>query len=172
MFARPLMSGREKGGDGSCMCSVLLIHTGSKRGMISPSITSSKGLMRRSDLAFSLVTGVFLLRLGLLTRWRWRRTKTAPAPPRPHRGQRDPKPFDGYTRKPACELCESGVASHPQVPTAPPPRMILTRGRRRHLDTTGHFCRMPGVPTTAGWTGVISVPMVTPMGDAGDSGCV
>jgi hypothetical protein len=94
--------------------------------------------MMRSDLAFSLGTGVFLL-LVLLTRWRWRRTKTAPAPPRSHRGKRAPQPFAGYTRKPECELCEQAGAFHPQMPGAPPSRMGFPRGRRRDLETTGHF---------------------------------
>jgi hypothetical protein len=94
----------------------------------------------RSDLAFYLVTGVFLLLLVLLTRWRWCRTKTAPAPPRPPRGKRDPKPFDGYTRKPECERCEQEVEFHPQMPGAPPPRMGFMRGCRRYIETTGHFC--------------------------------
>jgi hypothetical protein len=28
----------------------------------------------------------------------------------------------------------------PRMPVAPPPRLTFTRGRRRHVDTTGHFC--------------------------------
>ena len=96
--------------------------------------------MMRSDLAVYLVTGVFLFWLVLLPHWRWRRCQSTPVTPKSTRGKREPKLLAGYTCKPECELCESGVASHPQVPTAPPPRMILTRGRRRHLDTTGHFC--------------------------------
>src|SRR5262245_8084036 len=30
--------------------------------------------------------------------------------------------------------------SHPQAPNAPPPRIRFTRGRRRDVETTGHFC--------------------------------
>jgi IS1 family transposase/transposase-like protein len=96
--------------------------------------------MMRSDLAVYLVTGVFLFLLVLLPHWRWRRCQSTPVTPKSTRGKREPKLFAGYTCKPECELCESGVESHPQVPTAPPPRMILTRGRRRHIDTIGHFC--------------------------------
>jgi transposase-like protein/IS1 family transposase len=94
--------------------------------------------MRQSDLVFYVVTGVFLLLLLLLTRWRWRRRQTATAtPPRP---KREPKPFAGYTRRPDCELCEQGMEPPPQMPDAPPPRMSFTRGRRRQVETTGHFC--------------------------------
>ncbi len=96
--------------------------------------------MMRSDLACYLVTGVFLILLVLLTHWRWSRSKTAPVTPKPMRRKREPKPFAGYTRKPACELCEQDVASHPQLPGAPPPRLTFIRGRRRQVDTTGHFC--------------------------------
>jgi IS1 family transposase len=52
----------------------------------------------------------------------------------------DPKPFAGLTRRPDCEACERGGRSHPQAPGAPPPRMVVTRGRHRVVDTTGHFC--------------------------------
>jgi IS1 family transposase/transposase-like protein len=96
--------------------------------------------MMRSDLALYLVTSVFLILLVLLTHWRWSRSKTAPATPKPTWRKREPKPFAGYTRKPECELCEHEVASHPQLPGAPPPRLMFTRGRRRQVDTTGHFC--------------------------------
>lgn len=93
----------------------------------------------RSDLALYLVTAVFLL-LVLLTQWRWSRSKTAPATPKPTRRQCEPKPFAGYTRKPECEFCEQAVESHPQISGALPPRMSFTRGRRRQVDTMGHFC--------------------------------
>jgi hypothetical protein len=99
-----------------------------------------EGLIMRSDLVLYLLTGLFLILLALLTRWRWHRSKTTPATSQPTQRKREPKPFAGYTHKPACELCEPEVESHPQLPGAPPPPMIFTRGRRRHIDTTGHFC--------------------------------
>jgi hypothetical protein len=46
----------------------------------------------------------------------------------------------GLTRKPECALWARQGRSHPQAPGAPPPRMIVTRGRRRQVNTTGHFC--------------------------------
>jgi transposase-like protein len=96
--------------------------------------------MMRSDLALYLVTGVFLILLVLLTHWRWSRSRTAPATPKLTRRKREPKPFAGYTRKPECELCEQEVASHPPLPGALPPQLTFTRGRRRQVDTSGHFC--------------------------------
>jgi hypothetical protein len=124
----------------SCMHTVRVIPNGAKQGKISLSITSSKGLMMHFDLVLYLVAGVFLFLLVLLPHWRWRRRQSTPAIPKPTRDTREPKPFAGYTRKPECEICASGVDFHPQVPSAPPPRMIFTRGRRHHIDTTGHFC--------------------------------
>jgi IS1 family transposase/transposase-like protein len=99
--------------------------------------------MMQSDLVLYLVTGVVLILLVLLIHWRWRRSKMAPAMPKPTRREREPKPFAGYTRKPECELCEQEVDSHPHLPSAPPPRLTFTRGCRRQVDTTGHFCPHP-----------------------------
>ena len=65
--------------------------------------------MMHFDLVVYLVAGVFLFLLVLLPYWRWRRRQSTPAILKPTRGKREPKPFAGYTRKPECELCESGV---------------------------------------------------------------
>jgi hypothetical protein len=79
------------------------------------------------DLPCSLVTGVVLILLVVLTRWLWRGGKAAPAATKTPRARRDPKPFAGLTRKPDCELCAQQGRFHPRVPGAPPPRMIVTR---------------------------------------------
>src|SRR5438132_12938130 len=50
------------------------------------------------------------------------------------------KPFTGYIHKPLCEACQKGVDSRPKAPGSPPPVMLFTRGRRRTVDTSGHFC--------------------------------
>ena len=97
----------------------------------------------RSDLTLYLVTGIFLILLVVLTHWCWSRSKMALTTPKPTRRKREPKPFAGYTRKPECELCAHGTDSYPQAPGAAPPRIIFTRGRRRQVDTTGHFCPHP-----------------------------
>ena len=95
--------------------------------------------MMRSDLVVYLIAGVILL-LVLLPHWRWRRCKTTPATPKPTRPKREPKPFAGFTQKPECELCDSESAPHSPAPSAPPPRMTFSRGRRRHVETIAHFC--------------------------------
>jgi hypothetical protein len=96
--------------------------------------------MMRSDLAFYLIAGAFLILLFLLPRWFWQHSKTAPAVTKPPRPKREPKPFAAFPRKPECALCTQHIRSQPQAPGAPPPRMIFTQGRRRQVDTTGHFC--------------------------------
>ena len=100
--------------------------------------------MMRSDLVAYLVVGLVLILLILLPCWLWRRGQTAPTVPKRARVKREPKPFAGYTHKPECELCDQGTDSQAQEPPcAPPPRMIFTRGRRRTVNTTGHFCPQP-----------------------------
>jgi hypothetical protein len=96
--------------------------------------------MMQSDLPFSLVTGVVLILLVVLTRWLWCGGKAVPAATNTPRAKRAPKPFAGFTRKPECTLCAPQARSQPQAPGAPPPRMIVTRGRRRQVATTGHVC--------------------------------
>jgi IS1 family transposase len=62
-------------------------------------------------------------------------------PDKPRRKRsKEPKPFTGYIHKPLCEACQHGVDSRPKAPGSPPPVMIFTRGRRRTVDTSGHFC--------------------------------
>src|SRR5262245_36487651 len=53
------------------------------------------------------------------------------------------KPFAGLTQKPHCDACQHTTDSHPQAPSAPPPRIVPTRGRRRQVDTATHFCPNP-----------------------------
>jgi hypothetical protein len=94
-----------------------------------------------SDLPCSLVAGVVFILLVVLSRWLWRSGKAAPAATKTSRARRTPKPFAGLIRKPDCLACAQGAASHRSVaPDTPPPRMLFTRGRRRHIDTSGHFC--------------------------------
>jgi IS1 family transposase/transposase-like protein len=96
----------------------------------------------RSDLVFALAVGVLLTLLIILSRRLCRSGKATPAATKPPRATRDPKPFAGLTRKPDCSACEqeAGVQPSASAPHAPPPRMTFTRGRRRHVDTSGHFC--------------------------------
>ena len=78
-------------------------------------------------------------------------TPLAPPPPRPKR-RREPKPFQGLTTKPLCDVCEHAPDPHPHAPSAPPPRLVPTRGRRRQVDTSMHFCPNPDC-AYRGWVG-------------------
>jgi len=94
----------------------------------------------RSDLVvYSLVCGVFILSMLWLYQL-WCGAKPALTVPKPPKPKQEPKPFAGLTRKPACEWCDREFIPHSPAPGAPPPRMTFTRGRRRHVETTGHFC--------------------------------
>lgn len=107
----------------------------------------------QSNLISYLVASVLLILLALLHCWRWRFDKTAPAVSKPTQHKREPKPFSRYTRKPECELCERVEGAPLQMPGAPPPHMSFTRGRRRQIETTGHFCPYDGC-SYYGWVGL------------------
>jgi IS1 family transposase len=78
-------------------------------------------------------------------------TTLAPPPPRPKR-RRAPKPFAGFIKRPHCDACAQATAPRPQAPSAPPPRIIMRRGRRRAIDTSMHFCPNPDC-AYRGWVG-------------------
>lgn len=66
---------------------------------------------------------------------------TSPQPDQPRRNRsKEPNPFTGYLHKPLCEACDHGTDPRPQAPGSPPPIMRFTRGRRRRVDASGHFC--------------------------------
>jgi transposase-like protein len=98
--------------------------------------------MMRSDPIFAIVVGVVLILLVVLSHRLCRRGKSTSAATKSPRAPREPKPFTGLTRKPDCPACEqeAGLQPSASAPHAPPPRMIFIRGRRRYVDTTGHFC--------------------------------
>src|SRR5215467_2551721 len=74
-----------------------------------------------------------------------------PPGPRPKR-QHAPTPFAGLTTKPPCDACAYSGAPRPQTPSAPPPRLVPTRGRRRHVDTSTPCCPNPDC-ASQGWVG-------------------
>jgi hypothetical protein len=99
-----------------------------------------------SHLFFYQLVLVALGWLCVMLHWTWPSdpapvwpTTPEPSPPLPKR-TREPQPFAGLTHKPHCDACEHAPAPRPQAPSAPPPRIVPTRGRRRHVDTSTHFC--------------------------------
>ena len=102
-----------------------------------------------SHLFFSQLVLIALGWLCVMLQWAWPSAPAAaysttpePPPPVPKR-QREPKPFEGLTHKPPCDACEHTSVPHPHAPSAPPPRIVMTRGRRRQVDTSHHFCPNP-----------------------------
>src|SRR6267142_460044 len=102
-----------------------------------------------SPLFFYQLVLVALVWLCVMPHWAWPSdpatacpTTLEPAPPRPKR-RHEPKPFAGLTTKPRCDACAHVSAPRPHPPSVPPPRIVMTRGRRRQVDTSSHFCPNP-----------------------------
>jgi hypothetical protein len=110
-----------------------------------------------SHLFFYQLVLVALVWLCLMLQWAWPSDPATcpptpePTPPEPKR-HREPKPFAGLTTKPHCDACEHASAPYPRAPSAPPPRIVMTRGRRRQVDTSRHFCPNPDC-AYRGWVG-------------------
>jgi IS1 family transposase/transposase-like protein len=98
--------------------------------------------MIQSDPLCALVVGVALIGLIVLLHWHGRGAKATPVVATLPKAAREPKPFAGFIHQPDCPACQQEAQSQPSAsaPPAPPPRMTFTRGRHRHVDTTGHFC--------------------------------
>src|SRR5216683_2490550 len=100
-----------------------------------------------SNLVFYQLALIALGWLFLMLSWWWPSEPAAarPIPPTPVTPPRKrstaPKPFTGLARKPHCDACEHATPA-PTVtpPPAPPPQLVSTRGRRRHVDTSRHCC--------------------------------
>jgi hypothetical protein len=58
----------------------------------------------------------------------------------------------GLTRKPHGDACEPVEAPHPHAPSTPPPRLVMTRGRRRAGDPATPCCPNPDC-RYRGWGG-------------------
>jgi IS1 family transposase len=100
---------------------------------------------------------IALVWLCLMLQWAWPSdAAVCPTTPEPPplwpKHKREPKPFAGLTTKPHCDACERANAPRPQAPSAPPPRIVMTRGRRRQVDTSHHFCPNPDC-AYRGWVG-------------------
>src|SRR5882724_11404873 len=72
----------------------------------------------RSDLVFYAFTCIVLIFLVFFCGRLRRSGKSAPAAPQSPRPKREPKPFAGLTRKPACDVCARESAPHPPAPGA------------------------------------------------------
>src|SRR5262245_12389938 len=110
-----------------------------------------------SALFFYQLMLVALVWLCVMLHWAWPSdtatypTALEPLPPLPKR-TREPKPFVGFIHKPQCDACEHHGDLRPQPPSSPPPRIVMTRGRRRQVDTSTHFC--PNLACAyRGWVG-------------------
>jgi transposase-like protein len=111
-----------------------------------------------SDLFFSQLMLIALLWRCVMLHWVGPSDPTMASPtllpvtlPPPKRS-REPQPFAGLTRKPHCDACEHARDSRLHAPSASPPRIVMTRGRRREVDTSRHCCPNPDCPYR-GWVG-------------------
>ena len=100
-----------------------------------------------SNLVVYQLALIALVWLFLMLSWLWPSEPAAarPLPPTPVTPPRKrstaPKPLTGLTRKPHCDACEQTIKDRRlPLPSAPPPKIISTRGRRHHVDTSRHFC--------------------------------
>src|SRR5215475_10760695 len=103
------------------------------------------------DLVFHalLLLGLLCLCMLLYGVWLWGRLALCQTTATP---AKDPKPFAGLTHTPPCDACEHATEPCPQAPSALPPRMVSTRGRRRQVNTSPHFCPNPDC-SYHGWVG-------------------
>jgi IS1 family transposase len=100
-----------------------------------------------SNLVVYQLALIALVWLFLMLSWLWPSEPAAarPLPPTPVTPPRKrstaPTPFTGLTRKPHCDACAQTIKDRRlPLPSAPPPKIISTRGRRHHVDTSRHFC--------------------------------
>ena len=100
-----------------------------------------------SNLVVYQLALIALVWLFLMLSWLWpsepaaaRPLPSTPVTP-PRKRSTAPQPFPGLTRKPHCDACEQTIKDRRlPLPSAPPPKIISTRGRRHHVDTSRHFC--------------------------------
>jgi len=96
-----------------------------------------------SDLFFYQLVLIALVWLCVMLPWGWPGDRATAHPTPPRKRCREPTPFEGLTKKPHCAACAHARAPHPQAPASPPPRIVMTRGRRRRVDTSNQFCPNP-----------------------------
>jgi IS1 family transposase len=112
-----------------------------------------------SDLVFYQLALVVLVWLFVMLHVVWPsecgtggHMRATPISP-PRQRSRASKPLAGLTHKPPCAACEQALqAPTVTAPAAPPPRITSTRGRKRQVDTSQHFCPHPDC-AYRGWVG-------------------
>src|SRR5499433_3879505 len=110
-----------------------------------------------THLFYYQLTLIALVWLCVMLHWVWPSDPTPcpptlePRPPVP-KGHRERLPFAGLTTKPQCDACAHASDLRPEAPGPPPPRIVATRGRRRQVDTSAHFCPNPDC-AYRGWVG-------------------
>jgi IS1 family transposase len=107
------------------------------------------------QLGLIVLVWVFLMLYGL---WPSKPAAARPMPPKPLmprcKPSNKPKSFLGLTRQPCCTACEQASETPRLQPPPPPlPTLTSTRGRRRHVDTSRHFCPDPDC-RYGGWLGL------------------
>ncbi len=93
------------------------------------------------QLGLIALVSLFLILSGL---WPSEPAAAHPMPPKPLlprcKHAKKPTPFPGLTRTPCCAACAQAIAAPRLQPPPPPPTIPLTRGRRRHVDTSHPCC--------------------------------
>ena len=106
------------------------------------------------QLGLIALVWVFLMLYGL---WPSEPAAARPMPPKPLMPQgkrsKQPQPFQGLTHKPCCAACEQAIEATRLPPSPPPPPITSARARRRHIDTSQHFCPDPAC-RYGGWLGL------------------
>ena len=151
--------GKDYGSDsGSCPCSLRLIQQPDKPGKIPSFLHMYEGGYHGLSSLFLPVSagrhGVAVRHAPLGVAERLHSTAACPTtqePPLPKR-HRAPTPFAGLATKPPCAAWEPATAPRPPAPSAPPPRLVPTRGRRRQGATSPHCCPHPAC-RYRGWVG-------------------
>jgi len=72
--------------------------------------------------------------------WEQRRKRKRSKRRKRSRGDKKPKPFEGLTRRPVCELCIAETEKQREPQREPPPKIERGRGRRREVNTNNQFC--------------------------------
>jgi hypothetical protein len=94
-------------------------------------------------LFFSQWGLVALVWLCLMRRWAWPRARVTAHPPSRRQRRGEPPPFVGLTPQPRCDGCDQAPAPHPRAPAAPPPPIVMTRGRRHPVPLSPPCCPHP-----------------------------